>query len=143
MDLTVRTYDPKQVIITFGTTVLTGFAEGTFVSIERSSDAFEKSRGADGSIDRVNKNVFDFAVNITLKQTSPVNGILAGILAADQISNKGVLPLTIKDLGGITLFTAAQAWIRKDPTAELGDSLGSREWGFDTGPALLVPGGNN
>jgi len=143
MDLTVRTYDPKLVIITFGTIIMTGFAEGTFVAIERSGDAFEKQKGADGSIDRVNKNAFDFGVTITLKQTSPVNALLSAVLASDQLLNAGLLPLTVTDTLGVSLFTAAQAWIRKDPNTEFSDGLGSREWTFDTGAGLLVAGGNN
>lgn len=141
-DLTVRSYDPKQVVVTFGPTVLTGYAEGTFIKISRNGNAFEKSRGADGGVDRVNKNALDYSVALTLKQTSPINAILAGLLLADQISNSGTLPLVVKDLGGATLFTAAQAWIAKDPDQEFSDSLTTREWTFETGVAANLIGGN-
>lgn len=141
-DLTVRSYDPKQVVVTCGPTVLTGYAEGTFIKISRNGNAFEKSRGADGGVDRVNKNALDYTVALTLKQTSPINAILAGLLLADQISNSGTLPLVVKDLGGATLFTAAQAWIAKDPDQEFSDSLTTREWTFETGVAANLIGGN-
>ena len=143
MSLLVRTYDPKQVIITFGVAVLTGYAEGTFVKIARSGNAFDKRKGADGTVDRVNKNANDFGVSITLMQTAPVNAVLSALLAADQISNVGVLPLVIKDLNGTTLFTAAQAWIEKDPDDEFADGLGNREWKFATGPGAKLTGGNS
>lgn len=141
-DLTLRSYDPKDIKISFGATKLVGFAEGTFVKITRNGAAFEKSRGADGSVDRVNKNALDFTVTVTLKQTSPVNAILSGYMLADQVKNAGVLPLTIQDMGGATLFTAAQAYIAKDPDQEFGDSLSSREWTFETGIAANLVGGN-
>lgn len=141
-DLTVRSYDPKQVVVTFGPTVLTGYAEGTFIKIARNGNAFEKSRGADGGVDRVNKNALDYTVTLTLKQTSPINVILSGLLLADQISNSGTLPFVVKDLGGATLFTAAQAWIAKDPDQEFSDSLTMREWTFETGVAANLIGGN-
>ena len=141
-DLTVRTYDPKQITVTFGPTIITDFAEGTFVKVARNGNAFEKQRGADGSVDRINKNALDFTVNFTLKQTSPINAVLSGVMLADQLSNSGTLPLVVKDLGGSTLFTAAQAWIAKDPDMEFGDTLGSREWTFETGPAANLIGGN-
>ena len=35
-DLTVKTYDPKMVVITFGVIPISGYAEGTFVSVNRS-----------------------------------------------------------------------------------------------------------
>lgn len=139
----VRTYDPKKVIITFGAVVLTGYAEGTFVTIARSGDLFEKTKGADGGVDRVNKNAFDYAVTATIRQTSPTNAVLSAIAAADQISNAGVLPLVVRDLNGTTLFTAAQAWIAKDPDDEFSDTISDREWRFDTGPAAKLTGGNN
>ena len=141
-DLTVRSYDPKQVVVTFGPAVLTGYAEGTFIKIARNGNAFEKSRGADGGVDRVNKNALDYTVTLTLKQTSPINAILSGLLLADQISNSGTLPFVVKDLGGATLFTAAQAWIAKDPDQEFSDSLTTREWTFETGVAANLIGGN-
>lgn len=142
-DLQVRTYDPKQVIVTFGAIPVSGYAEGTFINIERNGPLFEKTRGADGSIDRTNKNAFDFSVTLTLKQTSPTNQLLSAAAAVDQISNKGVLPLLVKDLNGATLFTAPQAWIEQDPNDEFGDIAGSREWVFATGPAAKLTGGNN
>jgi len=139
----VRTYDPKQVIVTFGVLALSGYMDGTFITVTPSGDAFEKHRGADGSVDRVNKNVYDYEVSLTLKQSSPLNVSLASLKYADQISNSGILPLTIRDFSGSALFTANAAWIRKEPNVEYGDSMSGREWIFDTGLAVSTPGGNN
>lgn len=141
-DLTVRTYDPNQIIVTFMGVPLTGFAEGSFVKIKRNGDAFTKSKGADGSVDRVNNNAFDFEVGLTLKQTSPMNEYLSGLLAADQLSNAGTGPMTIMDNNGVTLFAAGQAWVKKDPDVEFSDKMSDREWTFDTGAAALLVGGN-
>jgi hypothetical protein len=139
----VRTYDPKKVIVTFGTLALSGYMDGTFITITPEGDAFEKHKGADGSIDRVNKNSYSFEVSLVLKQTAPANVSLAGLKYADQESNKGILPLTIKDFSGTSLFTATSAWLRREPDSEFGDSMSSRTWIFDTGLALNTPGGNN
>lgn len=146
MDKTVRTFDPAQVKITFGATVLSGYADGTFVKITRSGDAFEKKKGADGTVDRINKNAYDFEVEITLKQTSPYNGILSGLLAADQLSNLGVLPMTVVDLSGPTgapsTFFAPQAWVMKDPEVDYGDALKNHTWKFATGAGANFIAGN-
>ena len=104
-DLTVKTYDPKMVVITFGVIPISGYAEGTFVSVNRSGDAFVKSKGAGGDVERINKNQGDFEVTVTLQQTATVNAELSAALAADQVTNAGVFPLTIKDLLGKTLFS--------------------------------------
>ena len=141
-DLTVKTYDPKMVVITFGVIPISGYAEGTFVSVNRSGDAFVKSKGAGGDVERINKNQGDFEVTVTLQQTATVNAELSAALAADMVTNAGVFPLTIKDLLGKTLFYAPQAWIRKDPEWEDGDDLNTRAWVFYTGIGANLVGGN-
>ena len=142
-DNTVRTYDPKKVVVTFGTTTITGYAEGTFISIERAGDIFSTVKGADGGVDRVNNNNNIFTVEITLKQTSPTNEELTTLSIADALANAGVFQLAIKDLrtsrtaeitgiDGIdkAVFVAAQAWIQKDPDTEYSDAMSNRTWTF-------------
>lgn len=141
-DNNVRTYDPKQVIATFGPVILSGYMSGTFITVTRNGDLFEKDKGADGSVDRINRNANDFRISVMLKQTSNINDALSLIVAADIRSNTGKLPFIIKDLQGTTLFVAPQAWIAADPNDEYSDALTGREWQFDTGAAVKFTGGN-
>jgi hypothetical protein len=142
IDKKVRTYDPKLVRVTWGTIVFTGYADGTFISVAQNGDGFEKVRGADGAVDRINKNANDYAVTLTLKQTSLTNDALSLIAFADKESNTGVLPLTITDNGGNTLFFAESAWVGKEPDSEFSSDLSNREWRIDTGPARKFDGGS-
>ena len=141
-DLSVRTYDPSKIIVTWGPTIVTGFNEGTFLTIARNGQAFEKSKGADGTIDRINRNAFDFTINLTIKQTSITNDIFSAALQADLLTNVSKLPFTVKDVNGLSLFFAPLAGIQKDPDAEYSDALSGREWIFDTGPGANFIGGN-
>ena len=143
LDANVRTYDPKQVIITFGTKIITGFGEGTVVVVERNGQSFTKKKGIDGTVDRTNNNARDFQVTVTIKQTSRTNSDLSEIHASDQINNDGVKPLTIKDLSGTTFFNAPSAWIQSDPNIEFAAESGDVDWVFDTGVADKFSGGNN
>ena len=138
----VSTYDPKLIIMTFGTIIFTGYPDGEFVNITTDGDQFSKIRGIDGGVDRINMNIFDYTVNVTLKQTSLTNDQLSAVATADALTGLGVLPLTIKDLRGATQFLAPQAWIKKMPDASFGNDMGTREWVFDTGPAQNFLGGN-
>jgi len=142
-DQNVRTFDPKQVIITFGPVIITGFAEGTFITIVQSGPSFEKVKGADGSINRINKNANDHTATMTLQETSISNDALSTIHIADKLSNTGKHPLTVTDLSGTSKFFAPQAWITQPPDAEKADVLSTREWAFDTGIAAHFIGGNN
>lgn len=141
-DINVRTYDPAKIMVVFGTIIFTGFAEGTMLTIIPNGEGFEKSKGADGGIDRTNKNVNDYSIPISLKRSSPTNQALSLVYTADKLSNTGKFPLTIKDLQGISLFFAAQAWVTKDPDAEEGDSMPTREWLLHTGIAANLTAGN-
>lgn len=142
VDVAVRTYDPKQIVITFGGTIMTGFADGTFVTIAGNGDAFTKVRGADGGVDRVNNNANDYRVTVTLKQTSLANDLLSAQHVLDKAANSGKLPLTVKDLNGTMVFFAPQAWVAKEPDPELSNTMSNRQWMFDTGPATMDVGSN-
>lgn len=143
MDTNVRTYDPKKVSSTLGGIILEGFMDGTFITITPSGPGFEKLQGADGGVDRVNKNANHYTITFTLKQTSPVNDALSAVFNADKLNNLGKLPYTIKDLHGNSKFFAEQAWIAAEPTAENSDVISGREWTVDTGIATNNLGGNN
>lgn len=141
-DFQIRTYDPKRIIASFGETVISGYADGTFLTITRSGNLFDKRKGSDGSVDRINMNARDFAIELTLMQTSPTNDSLSTTANLDLELNNGVKPFVIKDLNGTTLFQTQAAWIEKDPDDEMGDSLGTRAWTFATGIATKFTGGN-
>lgn len=142
IDKKVRTYSPGQVEVTYGDIIFTAFAEGSHVTIERNGQVFEKKKGADGTITRINKNAFDFTVTVRLEQASITNDDLSTVLNSDIINNDGVKPFSVKDINGNSYFYAESAWISQDPNDEFGDTLGEREWKFDTGPADKFTGGN-
>lgn len=138
----VGTYDPKQVIVTVGGVPISGYAEDTFISIKRSNGAlYSKKHGADGSVERIKRNSFDFTVELTLQQTSNSNLVLDGIMNADLAANAPVI-LAVADLSGNSLFSAASAWISEDPDMDLGSDTTSRKWVLETGPALKTNGGS-
>lgn len=142
-DNKVRTFNPKKVIVTFGTHTVTAYLDGEFINVKRNGALFESRRGADGSKDRINKNANDFVVEITVLQTSITNDVFTEYSLADQASNSGILPLTITDLSGTTQFYAAEAWISEDPEMSDGNTLGERKWTLETGPGVLLHGSNN
>jgi hypothetical protein len=142
-DTKVRTYDPNKISMTFGSAIISGLAEDTFVTIAPRGDAFETQQGANGDINRVNKNMFSYIVTIVLNQTSPTNKVLSDIHSADKTLNTGVLPLIINDLNGESILTAPQGWIAKEPDGEKGSGISNREWIFHTGISANVVGGNN
>lgn len=133
----MKTYDPKDVIVTFGGVSLSGFADGTFISVTASMERFQKVVGADGEVARGRSNDDTHEVTITLMQTSPSNDDLAAIAKSDRQSNDGVRALAIRDLGGNTLMFWPEAWVRQTPDIEFAKEVGERAWVFDTGQIAI------
>ena len=50
MSSKIKTYNPKEVIVTCGTHIVTGYADDSFISIEPNGDGITKKTGCDGEI---------------------------------------------------------------------------------------------
>lgn len=141
--MTVHTYDPSRVIVTVAAATLSGFGEDTFVSIEEIGDGVTSTVGADGEVARAMSADRRCRVTITLQQTSNGNDILSALLAADRLGGgAGLFPIAVTDLRGRTVFSSSEAWVVKNPTAEFGAEVGTREWTIETGSATYFVGGN-
>lgn len=140
--MAVKTFDPKQVVLAFGGVPISGYADGEFISIEQTSDAFTMSSGADGDVSRVRNNDDTATLTLTLAMTSPSNDVLSGFLEADKRTGAGVVPIAIKDLSGRTTAASGNAWVRRAPTANFGKEVSTREWTIDIANLVLLVGGN-
>ena len=138
----MRTYDPGQVQVLVGGNIISGYADGTFVVVERDEDAYIKHSGTDGDVSRAKTNNKTGTMTLTLAQTSFSNDILDGIRILDELSNDGVVPVMIKDGSGRTLLFAAEAWVRKMPSSEYGNEITDREWVLDLAKLDGKIGGN-
>lgn len=141
--MSVKTFDPKGLIVTFGGIPITGFMDGEAIVVSRDEDSFTKSSGLDGEVVRV-KNLGRMGnVKIVLQQTSDSNNVLSAASLADEATNSGIAPFLIKDMNGTTLCFAAHAWVKKpaDTGFEKG-AVSGREWVLDTGAIDMFVGGN-
>ena len=137
-----RTYDPALVIINVDGRDISGFADGTFVGMERNNDAFTLTVGADGENTRAKSNDRSGRFTFTLQQSSPSNDILSEIASQDERANGGVVPVRVADKSGTTLGQAEKAWVVKKPATTFAKETENREWILETGELLLDVGGN-
>lgn len=140
--MAAKTYDPSQVAIIVGGFQITGFADGSFLTVARNADAFALYVGTDGEGTRAKSNNKSGRITLTLAQSSDSNAILSGIAVADELSNNGIVPVLIKDNSGNSLYAAETAWIVKAPDSEFGREIGSREWIIETDNLAVFVGGN-
>jgi len=139
--MAVADYDPKRIVVSFKGRPLSGFADGTFVSISMAAEAFTKVSGADASVSRARTNDDTAEVSVTFLQTSDSNDFLSNVHNEDKRFGTGKGPLLIKDLFGTTLFFAPQAWVVQFPDMEYGKEITEREWTFNTGQVEHFVGG--
>jgi hypothetical protein len=129
--LAVRTYDAAQVILTVNGVEISGYASDTFISIEREEPSFTKVVGADGTTSRAKSNNRSGTMTITLSQTSPSNDYLSALLAQDELSNSGVVPVILKDISGQSRFFSGTGWVQGMPSVEYAKEISDREWLID------------
>lgn len=137
----MRTWDPGRFnLVLFGAQI-TGFADGTFIKVERNADTFTKVVGADGRVARARMRDNSARVTITLLHTSPSNDVLSAAAAADRLAGNGVGAFLITDLNGTTEASAPNAWVAKPAAIERGKEIGNAEWVIDVDDLDEVIGG--
>lgn len=141
--MALRTYDPASVVVSVGGVPMSGYADGTFVSVDRDDDAFTKVTGADGNTTRIKTNNRAGFLTLTLLQSSPSNDVLSGIAQLDEAANAGVVPVLIKDLSGTSIYFSATGWVRKYPTSDFGKEINNREWIIDLADLDVFVGSNS
>ena len=140
----VVTYNPKMLVIVYGSREVDGFAEDDMVTIKPLGEGTQIYSGADGSVGRSMDQNQTYEVTIALATTSKTNDYFSNVYNLDRSTGRGILPLTIKDLSGTTVFQANQAWITNFPEHKRGRKIEAQEWVFHTGQvANPMIGGND
>jgi len=129
----VKTYDAKQVVLTWGGIQLSGFPEGSFINIVKSADNVTRKVGADGHVSRSLNADKTYDITITLEGTSVSNDYISGVRILDDATGKGVLPFLMTDLSGSTVFFAESMWVSKDADVDLSNEISENAWAFQTG----------
>jgi hypothetical protein len=141
-DPTVRTYDPGQHFASFAGVSLSGFAEGTYLTVERLSEAFTSQAGAGGEVCRVRNRDKRGNFKLILLATSLINDVLSAIADKDEESGQGIGIFHVADGNGTTVVNAPASWIKKKPSAEFADKSPNRTWEFECASLDIFIGGN-
>lgn len=131
----VRTWDPQKCMIILGAAPMSGFADGTFVTVEQDEVSFTKRVGADGEVTRSKRAQKSATMQLTLMATATMNAILSAYHEADLI-----FPVLIKD--GANIIASGEAWVEKPPPFERGVESGDAQWTIALAKWEPVFGGN-
>lgn len=139
-----RNYDPRQIVFTFKGLLFRGYAEGTFIKVERAVDGYSMAVGSNGDVVRTRSRNRTGSITVTLQGASITNDELSGLVVADEISDDitfGVGAAMGKDLNGLTVFASQNAWIRKVAPYEAAMEHTNREWILDCSELRMFVGG--
>jgi len=136
-----KTYDPKQMKVSFGGVILGGFADGTFLEVERDEDTFSRKVGAAGEACWVRNNNRGGKVTFTVMQDSATNSVLSSFLKADELLGTGVQTFYAAEANGSTAVHATEARITKPPAVKRGKEHDNVEWVIDCADIDVFVGG--
>lgn len=137
-----KTYGSKTVQMVFDNQLITGTGKGTFLEVERNSDAVTLVVGADGEGARAMSADRSGTMKITLLQTSPFNDVLSAAMQLDELTGAKTAAFFAKDARGTTLVHAAQCWVKKFANVVMADEIQGREWTLETADLDINVGGN-
>lgn len=133
----VKTYNPKQVTVSFGNHLVTGYADDSFITIDPNGDGVSKKVGCDGEIVRSVSPDDTYLVKLSVLQSSATNSFLQKKYQNDIANGNGMFPVLIKDLKGGLVFKTAFAWVTKPASRGFGKEANNREWEIATGSGTL------
>lgn len=141
----LKEYDPKNVIISWdGVTLNEGIAEGTFVTVARTTRTWTHNTGGDGGTTRVKGNDRTGTTTLTLRAGSVTNDVLAEKAQDEELDPQvsHVAPLLIKDFNGTTLHSDPEAHLDGPANDENATTEGNREWVLLCPNLRMFSGGN-
>lgn len=136
-------YCPEEVnALVAGFIPLTGFVDGTFISITKDVQPYSSARTADGTVSRLYNNDQTYTIEISLYNGSQSNDVLTKLWQLDEITQVGKFPLLIKDNSGSDLFFSTTSWIENPPVMAKSASVDTRTWTIKSSQAVINYGGN-
>jgi len=135
-------YCPEDVnCLAFGIP-LNGFADGTFISINKDRIPFSSTEMPDGTISRLYTNSQTYTISLTFHRGSTSNDVLTKLWQLDEISQVGKFPLLIKDLSGTDIFFSTNTWIEGIPSMVQSTNFDTRTWVLRSSQAVINIGSN-
>lgn len=111
----MATYDPKEVQILVNGVPISGFADGSFLTINFTNPMWTKQVGADGAGVFSKSNDLQADIEFVLLPSSLSNDYLDGLFQADLASNAGLFNMVIKDNNGNSIYATEGARIAQQP----------------------------
>jgi len=123
--MSVRSYSPNDVTLTFGGYVLTNWDS---IEVKRLQPSFKMVRGIRGKNTRIRTQNTAAEITITVPTTSITNVVLSEIVEQDEILGTGRIIVSIKDVSGMEVFNTPDAFIEGQAVRSYSSDMSTRVW---------------
>lgn len=144
----LATYSPEDTHIILSNSKFThrisGYVDGSFVTISRSVPHATLYTGGDGSNVRVIRDVRNYDISVRLHSAADSHDVLTRLMRLDSQTRDGseLFSILIKDTLGRTIGSAPTAFIGTHPDVDFAVETAEREWVIHTVGFDLHIGGN-
>jgi hypothetical protein len=119
----MQTYDPRDVILNVNGTIITGFAENSFISAEKNEDSFTPYVGAQGDVAVAEKADPTGKITLKVQLTSP------SFLYLDNLAlTKDFYPVTLIDRNTAKIYGGKECRIMKPAKADFSNEITERQF---------------
>jgi hypothetical protein len=133
----MKQYGADKVSVIVNGTPITGFADGSFVTVARNVESATLHVGADGVGTKIVNADKSGTITIRLVQSSLSNAVLSALEATNAN-----FPVIVKDTNGLSLHSGAKAFVSAPPSSEYAQEMSPREWTIMVEALIHFEGGN-
>lgn len=138
----IATFDPQQVSIILGGTLIDGFSEDQLISIDYMEERYITKSGARGGTARTRVTNRQARATIYLLSTSPSNDFLSSLFNSDYYGGGNTVPFLLRDASGTSQASATTAFVLKPPPLSFSKDVQTREWLIHIDDLQMFVGGN-
>jgi hypothetical protein len=128
--MSLKTYDSKLIVITFGPLIISGYAEDSIATLTPESEIFTAKVGADGQTTRSRSNNDNYKCSLRLMQTSDSQSQIQALTLRNSILSGITWPFKLISPTTRELYESSNAYLERNPDAEFGREAGEREYTF-------------
>lgn len=134
-------YDPANVLFSWNGIIISGYASGSMVQVERNEDGFSQEVGATGDVVDIASKNRSGKVTFNLLASSIVNDQLSTKALLDESFGTGVGALFLKELNGTTVIQCENARLVRIPNKGFAAEHTPVEWMLQCDKLLMFVGG--
>ncbi len=126
--MSLKSYNLKSVVCSFGPISFSGFAEDDAITITPESEIFTSKVGADGQTTRSRSNNDNYKATIRFMSTSSARFSLQEQTLRNAALSQVTYPFFLNSPDTQEIYASSQAYVEKLPDASFGREASEREY---------------